>query len=47
MKAIGKTVQKIRVPYIILLPEMFNTSFCPKSNHLAENYERQNGALDE
>ncbi|MGY8951549.1 MAG: nitrilase family protein, partial [Flavobacteriales bacterium] len=21
---------------IILLPEMFNTSFCPKSNHLAE-----------
>jgi predicted amidohydrolase len=24
---------------IILLPEMFNTAFCPKSNHLAETME--------
>jgi len=24
---------------IILLPEMFNTSFCPKSNHLAETMD--------
>ena len=24
---------------IILLPEMFNTAFCPKSNHLAETIE--------
>ena len=26
-------------PDIILLPEMFNTSFCPKSNHLAESMQ--------
>ena len=27
---------KIKKTDIILLPEMFNTAFCPKSNHLAE-----------
>ena len=29
-------IDKISATDIILLPEMFNTSFCPKSNHLAE-----------
>ena len=29
-------IDKISTTDIILLPEMFNTSFCPKSNHLAE-----------
>lgn len=30
---------KISETDIILLPEMFNTSFCPKSNHLAETMD--------
>jgi predicted amidohydrolase len=29
-------ISEISETDIILLPEMFNTSFCPKSNHLAE-----------
>jgi len=29
-------ISEIKETDIILLPEMFNTSFCPKSNHLAE-----------
>ena len=29
-------IDKISATDIILLPEMFNTAFCPKSNHLAE-----------
>ena len=28
-------ISEISETDIILLPEMFNTSFCPKSNHLA------------
>ncbi|MFQ3333266.1 MAG: omega-amidase, partial [Flavobacteriales bacterium] len=32
-------ISEISETDIILLPEMFNTSFCPKSNHLAENME--------
>ena len=34
-----KLVSKISETDIILLPEMFNTAFCPKSNHLAETME--------
>ena len=34
-----KLIDKISKTDIILLPEMFNTSFCPKSNHLAETME--------
>ena len=30
-------ISEISETDIILLPEMFNTSFCPKSNHLAES----------
>ena len=32
-------VSKISYTDIILLPEMFNTAFCPQSNHLAETME--------
>ena len=32
-------ISEISETDIILLPEMFNTSFCPKSNHLAENMD--------
>jgi len=32
-------ISSIKDPDIILLPEMFNTSFCPKSKHLAESME--------
>jgi len=32
-------ISKISDTDIILLPEMFNTSFCPKSTHLAETME--------
>ena len=32
-------ISKISERDIILLPEMFNTAFCPKSNHLAETME--------
>ena len=31
-----KIISTIERPDIILLPEMFNTAFCPKSTHLAE-----------
>jgi len=34
-----KLISKISDTDIILLPEMFNTAFCPKSNHLAETME--------
>ncbi len=34
-----KLISKISETDIILLPEMFNTAFCPKSNHLAETME--------
>jgi len=34
-----KLILEISDTDIILLPEMFNTAFCPKSNHLAENME--------
>ncbi len=34
-----KLVSKISETDIILLPEMFNTAFCPKSNYLAETME--------
>ena len=30
-------ISSIKDTDIILLPEMFNTAFCPKSNHLAES----------
>jgi omega-amidase len=32
-----KLISNIKDADIILLPEMFNTAFCPKSNHLAES----------
>ena len=32
-------ISDIKETDIILLPEMFNTSFCPKSNHLAEKMD--------
>ncbi|MBC8266630.1 MAG: amidohydrolase [Flavobacteriales bacterium] len=34
-----KLISDISESDLILLPEMFNTSFCPKSNHLAETME--------
>ena len=34
-----KLISEIKETDIILLPEMFNTSFCPKSNHLAVTME--------
>ncbi|MBT4478664.1 MAG: amidohydrolase [Flavobacteriales bacterium] len=34
-----KLISEISDTDIILLPEMFNTAFCPKSNHLAETME--------
>jgi len=34
-----KLISEISETDIILLPEMFNTAFCPKSNHLAETME--------
>jgi len=34
-----KLISNIKDTDIILLPEMFNTAFCPKSNHLAENMD--------
>ncbi len=30
-------ISQVKNPDIILLPEMFNTAFCPRSNHLVEN----------
>ena len=30
-------ISKIEKTDVILLPEMFNTAFCPRSNHLVEN----------
>ena len=32
-----KLISVIKEIDLILLPEMFNTSFCPKSNHLSES----------
>ena len=32
-------ISKISQTDIVLLPEMFNTAFCPKSNHLAEKMD--------
>ena len=34
-----KLISEISDTDIILMPEMFNTAFCPKSNHLAETME--------
>ena len=34
-----KIISRIKDTDIILLPEMFNTAFCPKSNHLAESMD--------
>ncbi|MBT7620602.1 MAG: nitrilase family protein, partial [Flavobacteriales bacterium] len=34
-----RLISKISQTDIILLPEMFNTAFCPKSNHLAEKMD--------
>ena len=34
-----KLISNIKDTDIILLPEMFNTAFCPKSNHLAESMD--------
>ena len=34
-----RLISRISETDIILLPEMFNTAFCPKSNHLAETME--------
>jgi omega-amidase len=34
-----KLISSIKDTDIILLPEMFNTAFCPKSNHLAESMD--------
>ena len=34
-----KLISEISDTDIILLPEMFNTAFCPQSNHLAENMD--------
>jgi len=34
-----KSISNIIDTDIILLPEMFNTAFCPKSNHLAESMD--------
>ncbi|MBT3611545.1 MAG: nitrilase family protein [Flavobacteriales bacterium] len=34
-----KIISSIKDTDIILLPEMFNTAFCPKSNHLAESMD--------
>ena len=34
-----KLISKISKTDVILLPEMFNTSFCPKSTHLAETMQ--------
>jgi len=34
-----KLISKIAETDIILLPEMFNTAFCPKSSHLAQTME--------
>jgi len=34
-----KLIFNIKDTDIILLPEMFNTAFCPKSNHLAESMD--------
>ena len=34
-----KLIANIKDTDIILLPEMFNTAFCPKSNHLAESMD--------
>jgi len=34
-----KLISEISDTDIILLPEMFNTAFCPKSNHLVETME--------
>ena len=34
-----KLISNIKDTDIILMPEMFNTAFCPKSNHLAESMD--------
>ncbi len=34
-----RLISKISQTDIILLPEMFNTAFCPKSNHLSEKMD--------
>ncbi len=36
-----KLISEISDTGIILLPEMFNTAFCPKSNHLAETMQAE------
>ena len=35
----GKLISNIKDTDIILMPEMFNTAFCPKSSHLAESMD--------
>jgi len=39
LSSFEELISKISETDIILLPEMFNTSFCPNSNHLAENMD--------
>ena len=39
LSSFEKLISNIKVTDIILLPEMFNTSFCPKSNYLAESMD--------
>jgi|TARA_B100000768_G_scaffold176560_1_gene189468 predicted amidohydrolase len=39
LSSFEKLISNVKVTDIILLPEMFNTSFCPQSNHLAESME--------
>ena len=39
LSSFEKLISNIKVTDIILLPEMFNTSFCPQSNHLAESMD--------
>ena len=39
LSSFEKLISNIKVTDIILLPEMFNTSFCPQSNYLAESMD--------
>ena len=39
LSSFGKLISNIKGADIILLPEMFNTSFSPKSSHLAESMD--------
>ena len=39
LSSFEKLISNIKLTDIILLPEMFNTSFCPQSNYLAESMD--------